>query len=83
MGVPGVTMNSGGMAELVKDGVTGSLVQAPTADSVAQAIEKTLGNEEYYNSLKKNCENECENIADVESYCEDLLLKYNELINQR
>ena len=83
MGVPVVTMNSGGMAELVKDGVTGSLVQAPTADSVAQAIEKTLGNEEYYNSLKKNCENECENIADVESYCEDLLLKYNELINQR
>lgn len=83
MGVPVVTMNSGGMAELVKDGVTGTLVQAPTADSVAQAIEKTLGNEEYFDSLKKNCENESENIADVETYCKDLLLKYNDLINRR
>lgn len=83
MGVPVVTMNSGGMAELVTDGVTGTLVQEPTAASVARAIEKTLGNEEYYDSLKKNCENESENIADVETYCEDLLLKYNELINKR
>jgi glycosyltransferase involved in cell wall biosynthesis len=83
MGVPVVTMNSGGMAELVKDGVTGSLVQAPTAQSVAQTIVKTLDNEEYYNSLKQNCENEWENIADVESYCENLIGKYKELINRR
>ena len=80
MGVPVVTMNSGGMAELVRDGVTGSLIQSPDPESVAQAIVKTLGNEEYYNTLKKNCENECENIADVESYCEDLIKKYNELL---
>lgn len=83
MGVPVVTMNSGGMAELVKDGVTGSLVQAPTAESVAETIVKTLGNDEYYSFLKKNCENEGENIADVESYCEDLIGKYKELINRR
>ena len=83
LGVPVVTMNSGGMAELVKDGVTGSLVQAPTAESVAETIVKTLGNDEYYSFLKKNCENEGENIADVESYCEDLIGKYKELINRR
>ncbi len=82
MGVPVVTMNSGGMAELVKDGVNGSLVHSPTAEDVANTIIKTLDNEEYYNLLKLNCEKEWENIADVEAYCENLINKYNELIKR-
>ena len=48
MGVPVVTMNSGGMAELVKDGVTGTLVNEPTPEGIAHKLKETIENEEYY-----------------------------------
>ena len=38
MGVPVVTMNSGGMAELIKDGVTGTLAKEPTPEELAAKI---------------------------------------------
>ena len=38
MGVPVVTMNSGGMAELVEDGKTGALINEPTPEAVAAGI---------------------------------------------
>ena len=43
MGVPVITMNSGGMAELVEDGVTGTLINQPTPDGVADAVRKNHG----------------------------------------
>ena len=42
MGVPVVTMNSGGMAELVKDGVTCTLVNEPTPECSAFKIKETV-----------------------------------------
>jgi len=54
MGVPVVTMNYGGMAELVEDGKTGVLASAPTPESVAEAVKKCFGNEDYYKTLKTN-----------------------------
>lgn len=82
MGVPVVTMNSGGMAELVKDGVTGTLVDEPTAEGIARKLKETLENEEYYNTLKANCKNEKENVLSVESYTEILLEEYEKLIGR-
>lgn len=80
MGVPVVTMKSGGMAELVDDGVTGTLADEPTAECIAQKIKQTLENTDYYSTIKENCKNQKEKIMDVESYCSILLEKYNELI---
>lgn len=82
MGVPVVTMNSGGMAELVKDGVTGTLVDEPTAEGIARKLKETLENEEYYNTLKANCKSEKENVLSVESYTEILLEEYEKLIGR-
>ena len=66
MGVPVVTMNSGGMAELVKDGVTGTLVDEPTPEGIASKIKETVENDDYYKALNENCKNEKDNILSVE-----------------
>ncbi|MBQ7039800.1 MAG: glycosyltransferase [Clostridia bacterium] len=80
MGVPVVTMNSGGMAELVKDGITGTLVNEPTPEGIAKKIKETLENEDYYNSLKENCKKEKDSILSVESYADILIKEYEKLI---
>ena len=79
LGVPVVTMNSGGMAELVKDGVTGTLVNEPTPEGIALKLKETLENEDYYNTLKENCKNEKDNILSVENYADILIKEYEKL----
>ena len=83
MGVPVVTMNYGGMAELVEDGKTGVLASSPTPESVAEAVKKCLGNKEYYKTLKTNCETNGKNIMGVTEYCDILIHQYNNLIDKR
>ena len=80
MGVPVVTMNSGGMAELVKDGVTGTLVTDPTPEGVAIKLRETIENESYYQILSENCKNEKDNILSVETYAEILIKEYERLL---
>ncbi len=82
MGVPVVTMNSGGMAELVKDGVTGTLVDEPTPEGIAHKLKDTIQNEDYYNTLKQNCKNEKENILSVTTYCDILMKEYEKLLER-
>lgn len=83
LGTPVVTMNSGGMAELVKDGVTGTLVPEPTAESIAEKIKLTLGDAEYYAKLKENCIKTKDTILTVKEYGKILLEKYENLIDGR
>ena len=79
MGIPVVTMNSGGMAELVKDGVTGTLVNDPTPEGIALKLKETIQNEDYYKAIKENCKNERDNILSVETYCDILSKEYEKL----
>ena len=80
LGVPVVTMNSGGMAELVKDGVTGALVKEPTPEGIAKKLKETLEDEEYLNNIRENCKKERENILSIETYCDILVKEYEKLI---
>lgn len=80
MGVPVVTMNSGGMAELVKDGVTGTLLNDPTPEGIALNLKETIENEKYYKYLKENCKNEKDNILSVETYSDILIEEYEKLV---
>ena len=82
MGVPVIAMQSGGMAELIKDGVTGTLVKEPTPEDIAEKIKETVENEEYYKSLKENLEKENDNIFSVEAYCDILLKEYEKLVKR-
>jgi glycosyltransferase involved in cell wall biosynthesis len=79
MGVPVVTMNSGGMAELVKDGVTGTLINDPTPEGLADKLRQTLGNADYYQTLKENCKREKDAILSVETYADILVKEYERL----
>ncbi len=79
LGVPVVTMNSGGMAELVADGVTGALVNEPTPEGIAAKLKETLENESFYKTLKENCKNEKDNILSVETYADILIREYEKL----
>ena len=68
------------MSELVKDGVTGTLVNDLTPEGIALKLKETLENEDYYNILKENCKNEKDNILSVEKYCEILIKEYEKLV---
>ena len=80
LGVPVVTMNSGGMAELVKDGVTGTLVDEPTPEGIALKLKETIDNDDYYKAIKENCKNEKDNILSVETYADILVKEYEKLV---
>ena len=82
-GVPVITMNSGGMAELVDDGKTGALVSESTPEAIAEAIKRCFEDDEYYDNLKQNCENKREQIISVREYSEILIEKYEGIINKR
>ena len=83
MGVPVITMDSGGMAELVEDGVTGILIRKPEPDCVAEAVRRVMDDKEFCGRLRENCEKQVENILSVEDYCDIMLGKYHELIARR
>lgn len=80
MEVPVVTMNNGGMAELVKDGVTGILVDESSPEGMARGLKRALENEEFYQTMKEHCKREKENIFSVETYCDILMKEYEKLI---
>ena len=46
-------------------------------------VKKCLGNEEYYKTLKTNCETKGKNIMGVTEYCDILIHQYNNLIDKR
>ena len=79
-GVPVITMNCGGMAELVEDGKTGLLIKEPTAEATAEAINKCFEDEEFYSSLKQNCEIRKDEIIEVGDYADILIEKYQQII---
>jgi glycosyltransferase involved in cell wall biosynthesis len=79
-GVPVITMNSGGMAELVEDGKTGLLINEPTPEATAGAINKCFEDDEFYSSLKQNCERRKDEIIEVGDYANILIEKYQQII---
>ena len=81
MGVPVVTMNSGGMAELINDGETGALAFNPTPNALAEAVKKCF-DEDCYKTLKFNCEKISNEIMGVEEYAQILIEKYADLISE-
>lgn len=82
MGIPVVTMNSGGMAELVQNGVTGTLVDDPTPEGIACKLQETLGNDAYYHALCEGCSQAKDAILSVETYADILLKEYEKLVTR-
>lgn len=74
--VPVITMNFGGMAELVRDGVTGTLISSPTPRAAAEAVIKTMDNAD---RLRRGCEKYADEILSADGYRELLIKKYRRL----
>lgn len=79
LGVPVVTMNNGGMAELVQDGVTGLLVREPSPEEMAAKLREILENKAYDQTLRENCQNMRQELLNVEEYAEILIKEYEKL----
>jgi glycosyltransferase involved in cell wall biosynthesis len=79
LGVPVVTMNNGGMAELVQDGVTGLLVREPSPEEMAAKLREILENKAYDQTLRENCQNMRQALLNVEEYAEILIKEYEKL----
>lgn len=80
LGVPVITVNNGGMAELVKDGITGALAEEVNPEILSEKIRKTVNDKQYYETLRENCRKEKENILSVGTYCDILIDEYKKLI---
>ena len=78
--VPVITMNSGGMAELVEDGKTGLLVKESTPEAIVQAINKCFEDEKFYSILKQNCAKRKDEIIEVGDYADIIVDKYHQII---
>lgn len=76
LSVPAVTMNMGGMAELVEDGVTGVLAKSACAEDFAAAVRDILSDGERLGQMKQNCAERARNDLSVEEYCAELIKIY-------
>lgn len=81
LAVPAVTMNMGGMAELVEDGKTGVLSKSVDAESFAAAVKDILSDRKRLAEMKENCLENAKTFSDTDAYCEKLLGIYAEVIN--
>lgn len=83
MGVPVITMNSGGMAELVEDDVTGTLIHIPTPVGVAEAVLRLTEDEDTYRHIRENCKRASQSIMTAQTYADALTAQYQGLIARR
>ncbi len=74
--VPCVTMNMGGMAELVEDGKTGVLSKGVDAESFAAAVKDILSDEKRLENMRENCKKKSEKNLTLDTYCKRLLEIY-------
>lgn len=83
LGVPVITVNQGGMAELVQDGVTGMKISAADSALLAEAVGKIWNDESLRETLSKNCLDSGEKLISLPEYCDKLMTLYNDVIAEK
>ena len=73
LGVPVVTMNMGGMAELVRHGQTGLLVDKAEPQALAEAIRQLMESPEMLEQMRKNCLASRSEMITMDRYCQKLM----------
>ena len=76
LSVPSVTMNMGGMAELVQDHVTGVLSKSVSPEDFAAAIKDILSDEDALEQMKLHCKEVSQNAITLGGYCDRLIQIY-------
>mgnify|MGYP002560093522 FL=1 len=79
LSVPAVTMNMGGMAELVENGVTGVLSASADPCDFAAAVSDILSDRKRLDEMKENCRKASQGDMDIAGYCDRLIKIYESL----
>ena len=80
LSVPAVTMNMGGMAELVENGQTGILAKSVNPCAFAAATADILSDGKRLEQMKENCKRQAEKLLTVDKYCDKILSLYKRVI---
>ena len=83
LGVPVVTADRGGMAELVEDGVTGALFHELSGRSLAEAVEGLLSDRPALARMRANCLRRREELPTLEGYCARMEEIYRQEIGRK
>ena len=81
LGTPVLSVNAGGMAELVQPGVTGELVSPITGETLAKGIEKMLAQPDKLREMSQNCLSIRDSLLSLEQYCQQLMEIYQDVSN--
>lgn len=79
LGTPVVTVNAGGMAELVENGVTGRFVNGLSGAGLAETLRAVLADTEALERMSENCIEHRKDMITLDKYCERVLDIYNSL----
>jgi glycosyltransferase involved in cell wall biosynthesis len=77
-GIPVISTNVGGLAEMTRDGFTGYVVPPKNEEAIAKAVCKCL-KDDNYNKLKENCRLSANNEYSWNKIAEDHLTLYEKL----
>ena len=83
MGVPVVTADRGGMAELVEDGKTGVLFHELSGRALADAVEGLLADRSGLARMRENCLRRREELPTLVRYCDRVEEIYREEIGRK
>ena len=72
LGTPVVTVNAGGMAELVEDHITGLLLQEATGACLAETLETALADSQLLAQMRSSCLERRDRMVTLERYCDQL-----------
>lgn len=83
LGTPVVTVDRGGMAELVEDGVTGVTFRELSGRALADAVERLLSDRAVLARMRENCLRRREELPTLERYCVRMEEIYREEIRRK
>lgn len=83
LGTPVVTVNVGGMAELVEDGVTGAFVSELSGAGLAETLRRVLADSAALERMSENCLARRKDMITLDKYCERVLGIYQSLQNEK
>lgn len=83
LGTPVITANYGGMKELVKNNITGLLIDVVNKANLKKAITDLYYDNDKINKMSKNCIEERKNMITLDCYIDEIEKIYNEVLGEK
>lgn len=69
LGTPVISVNMGGMAELIKDGITGKLIEHADGRELAAAVSSLINDDVKLEEMRRNCLELRDDMITIDRYC--------------